>query len=98
MASIVEFLEARIAEDDAAAQAAIANYAPDEWDNPASVGNYYPADIAFWDRQTPIRVLAECAAKREVLELAEDIPCMSVLRALAAVYSTHSDYQQEWAA
>jgi hypothetical protein len=67
--TITEFLEARIAEDEALARAAIELYAPDAWDNPAIGGNYHPADISFWNNQTPVRVLAECAAKRVILEL-----------------------------
>jgi hypothetical protein len=101
--TITEFLEARIAEDEALANAATANYAPDAWDNPASAGNYYPADVAFWDHQAPARVLAECAAKRAIIETfptknGEHGPLGSrALEALAAVYSDHPDYQQEWA-
>ncbi|AYN58868.1 hypothetical protein PP634_gp42 [Arthrobacter phage Richie] len=67
MASIIDFLEARIAEDEAQARAALATVAPDEWENPAELGNFYPEDIAFWNSQTPRRVLAECAAKRAIM-------------------------------
>lgn len=62
----------------------------------------------------PARVLAECAAKRTVIELADDVETIDdalmietmswkwetsakILGALAAVYSTHPDYRQEWA-
>jgi len=111
--NITEFLEARIAEDEALANAATANYAPDAWDNPASAGNYYPADVAFWDHQAPARVLAECAAKRAIIEDWEDpngdgvwegydygcaLTTDRAARALAAVHKDHPDYQQEWAA
>lgn len=72
----------------------------------------------------PARVLAECAAKRVVLDLHDGVedkswggaehdylwcgscgsiddspvahPC-DTLKALAAIYSTHPDFQQEWA-
>ena len=107
MPNITEFLEARIAEDEAEANAAIANYAPDEWDNPTNAGNYYPADIAFWERQTPTRVLAECAAKRAIIEAHTEagpvcMPCehewpCATIRAVASVYSDRPDYRQEWA-
>ena len=72
--SITEFLLARIAEDETVAQSAAETTAPDEWDNPTQGGNYYPADVAFWDRITPARVLSECAAKRAIAELWEDEP------------------------
>lgn len=56
------------------------------------------------------RALAECAAKRAIAGLHkvgadkcdehnamfESIPCPTI-RALAAVYADHPDYQQEWA-
>lgn len=65
-------------------------------------------------RYDPARVLAECAAKRTVIELADDVETIDdalmietmswkwetsakILGALAAVYSTHPDYRQEWA-
>lgn len=74
--SITEFLEARIAEDEALAHAVIATVTPDAWENPTKWGNFYPEDIAFWDSQTPNRVLAECAAKRTVVALADEVDAM----------------------
>ncbi|AYN55819.1 hypothetical protein PP635_gp40 [Arthrobacter phage Auxilium] len=109
MDSIIEFLDARIAEDETQARAALATVAPDEWENPAELGNFYPKDIAFWNRQTPRRVLAECAAKRVMLSgwqrmvvehrraFKVDPPLSPVIGAFAAVYKDHPDYQQEWA-
>lgn len=73
---ITEFLLARITEDEAVALEAIEGYAPDAWDNPASSGNYFPADIAFWDRHTPSRVLTECAAKRAIVTQHESRPVL----------------------
>lgn len=64
---ITEFLEARIAEDEAVAQEVTSTFAPDAWYNTTETGNFYPEEIAFWDRQTPARVLAECAAKRAII-------------------------------
>ena len=67
--SIVEFLEARIAEDESLAQAAIKSHAPDEvWESELGSLNLWPEDIAFWASQTPYRVLAECAAKRAIIK------------------------------
>ncbi|NKZ63003.1 hypothetical protein GTG23_07070 [Rhodococcus hoagii] len=58
-------------------------------------------------RHDPARVLREVEAKRRILDLAGEISrsgaefaeqdYRTVTRALAAVYSDHPDYQQEWA-
>ena len=51
---------------------------------------------AFYD---PERVLAECAAKRSIVERAELAGtkfAMFTLFDLAAVYADHPDYQDEW--
>jgi len=110
--TITEFLEARIAEDEAAAGklAGVAHsaktqvYTGEEWVT------------------TPIsteRVLVECAAKRAIIELArkaveaekewddhewqgtvestEPLTGDTILYALAAVYASHPDYRREWA-
>ncbi|ASN20719.1 DUF6221 family protein [Arthrobacter sp. YN] len=82
---IVEFLLARIAEDDAAAQAAAdsPSRAGPYWGNTfrevfglrlapvgTTVASSYADHIA---RNNPARVLAECAAKRRVIELTDDV-------------------------
>ncbi len=78
-------------------------------------------DRAHITRYQPARALAECAAKRRIVELhyqdvvpgkfdlAEDHACdrgwgdvaytedCTTLRSLAAVYSDHPDYRQDWA-
>jgi len=111
--TITEFLEARIAEDEGLAKASIANYTPDEWDNPSRWANHYAADVEFWDTHTPYRVLAECAAKRAVISNVGPYSCSQahpqfdvyhpdghlspVIRAIAAVYASHPDYREEWA-
>lgn len=92
--TITEFLEARIAEDELAAYDLMGEREGD-------------------------RTLAECAAKRAIIEehywrsaegargcglcnysrdygWEETGPCKTV-RALAAIYKDHPDYQQEWA-
>jgi hypothetical protein len=108
--TIVEFLEARIAEDETAAREALP-----EQDNVYGAGGFFE----------PSRVLAECAAKRAIIELhtpirddgwksgeandylwcgtcgsiddsPEPYPCMTI-KALAAIYAIHPDFQQEWA-
>lgn len=85
--SITEFLLARIAEDEAAAQP-------------------FPG-------AADQRALRECAAKRAIIGLADDVETIDdalmietaswkwetsdkILRALAAVYSDHPDYQSVW--
>lgn len=67
--NITEFLLQRIAEDEAVARAAIETVTPDSWENPTEYGNYYPEDVTLWNRFTPARALAECAAKRAIVEL-----------------------------
>lgn len=147
--NITEFLEARIAEDEAVARAAfdrpfLSRTDDGKWE--ANTSNTSPSvegraffSIAASDdepqafltseqadhiaRHDPARVLAECAAKRAIVgehELVEKVylkdycstcadwensefgegppgiewPCPT-LRAVAAVYASHPDYQQE---
>lgn len=140
--NVIEFLEARIAEDEAVAQAA--TQSPWEWDDEQAQDEaflYAPDDApvivayglhtqGFLEcsdedrthivRHDPSRVLAECAAKRAIIadnaefvtavtELSAalpgklnqdpDAPWRTImLRHLAAVYSNHEDFQEEWAA
>ncbi|WP_147262044.1 DUF6221 family protein [Blastococcus sp. TF02A-26] len=51
--------------------------------------------IAAWH---PTRVIAECRAKRQVVEAvrADDAVGDVVLRSLAAVYADHPDYSEDW--
>jgi hypothetical protein len=87
--TITEFLEARIAEDEARARYPYLASSPDPLFSPA-------------------RILAECAAKREVMRwwtdgligyaVAEDGEMTNPLLPLAAVYKDHPDYSPEWAA
>lgn len=121
--NVAEFLEARIAEDEALAQGA--HYDGQRWYSEEEFVGRYPdccdcgcevmmganrkieaSHIANWD---PSRVLAECTAKRAIMaEHAPVDPCdahdamyrtitCATLRAIAAVYKDHPDYQQEWA-
>ena len=92
------FLLARIAEDE-------------ERNNPAPDPSG-SCDYLHGVHYDPARVLAECAAKRAIVADRERIDRnasdsewamgysdanYSALRALAAVYSDHPDYQSEWA-
>jgi Family of unknown function (DUF6221) len=91
MADLIDFLEARIAEDEADARRGL-----------ETEGMSGP--VAGWFN--PGRVLSECAAKRKILgnvPLVTDVPTAIgatseyVLMALAAVYKDHQDYQEGWA-
>jgi hypothetical protein len=103
--SLTEFLLARIAEDEVAAERA-GSFTP--WDETFQNDNYGHLTIQ------PARVLAECAAKRRIVEelvlpyIAERRRLMNgqpswgdehpdLLRILAAPYADHPDYREEWA-
>lgn len=106
--TIIQFLEARIAEDERQAGICLElGWSPARKYGITAVG--------------PARTLAECAAKRAIIGLhrrtvdvyedalgdtctmctgsrpdAQPFPC-STMQALAAVYADHPDYRQEWA-
>jgi hypothetical protein len=104
--TLTEFLLARVAEDEAHAEAAkgktISMSA--DWEDVAAVDHAYR-----WD---PARVLAECEAKRRVVEAAADLESgralaasgsliiqglgHRLLRILAAPCADHSDYDPVW--
>jgi len=95
MADIIEFLEARIAEDEAAAGQL------------EESGSGHPVQRTSFGISpfSAGRVLAECSAKRRILgnvPLVTDIPSQMggtseyVLMCLASVYSWHPDYQEGW--
>ena len=121
--NIVEFLEARIAEDEALASEAI----KPENCHPYGDTSFPPIPPEQWGREmkgyvggpwadhagqhNPLRVLAECAAKREIIADRKLIDRSSndgewfmgysdanyiAVGFLAAAYSDHPDYQQEW--
>ena len=95
--TLTEILLARIAEDKVRAD--------DAWkavDNGAIVWDRIHPDVraAIW---TPDRVLAECEAKRRIVEAFGDYDPEDhwdfqtfPLRALAAVYADHPDYDETW--
>jgi hypothetical protein len=95
MTDIIAFLEARVAEDEAAAGELDEN-------GPGHSAVRTRLDVSPF---TAARVLAECAAKRKILEnvpLVTDIPSQMggtsdyVLMCLASVYSWHEEYQEGW--
>lgn len=98
--SITDFLLARIAEDEAAAQA-------------EQSAVEYLSEPPHWPAGWPARVLAECAAKRAIVAEWEDtdtgetwllegadagyaLAIDHAVRALAAVYADHPGYLDEW--
>jgi hypothetical protein len=104
--SIVDFLNARLDEDEATAQRVQPNQSPTELR--AMVGREGGEPFLIVASE---RVLREVAAKRAMLnmhyEVAVDLPwcaeCETVrgfpcrtLKHLAAVYSDHPDYQDGW--
>lgn len=95
--NITDFLLARIQEDEADAQTDAEEMAK------SSVSIQF--DCATQARFTPARVLAECAAKREIIRwwvdgligyVRVDDELTNPLLPLAAVYKDHPDYRQEW--
>jgi hypothetical protein len=106
--NITEFLEARIAEDEAEAGSGWSTLGDTRWER----DNYGRTML------TPSAVLAECAAKRAIIDLAkkasefekwyddhewqgtvessEPLTGDAILYALAVIYKDHPDYRQEW--
>jgi len=87
--TITEFLEARIAEDEAEAKWVEAE------------GDHGSSPV-----QHPSRVLAECAAKRAMVDLYRNGVMGEIfdgekwtnpLAPLAAAYKDHADYREDWA-
>ncbi|MCU1677719.1 MAG: hypothetical protein JWM93_2477 [Frankiales bacterium] len=118
--TIIEFLEARLRDDQAAAEAAT----PGPWVYDEGLGDSWivaadgssvadfcdnrghNVDAAHAARFDPARVLAECAAKRRIIEgykYLDTDPDLRMhawtfaLRCLAQPYADHPDYRQEWA-
>lgn len=121
MTDLTKFLLARIAEDETIAREClkpenlhpygdkrIPAIKPEDWG--ALADDYLGGEMGVHaSRHDPLRVLAECKAKREVIKLhldisASDYPGLgmaweatkTVLYALAAVYSEHPDYREGW--
>lgn len=101
--TLIEFLLARIAEDEAAARAAMAEAQADYFFGDTAAAALLglaksegaeEAAIAHFARHVPARVLAECEAKRWIVEVAPSLE--GVLGALASVYADHPDYDQAW--
>ena len=91
--NIVEFLEARIDEDEEQASSGWERLGDSRWER----DNYGRTLL------TPSAVLAECKAKRVIIEAFDpEAPDLDpyvgrdVIAILAAIYADHPDYQEEW--
>ena len=91
MTDLVEFLRARLDEDEQAAQRANA-MADHAWASSSDeVIRTARGELgSFYD---PARVLREVEVKREIVKLHGIV---HTLRLLAMPYADHPDYQQEW--
>lgn len=92
---LAEFLLSRIAEDEEAAEAAVRHWHDDCLDAPVAQVELH----AY--RHAPARVLAECEAKRQVIDWTQTWrigPSTgdALLRALSLPYAAHPEYRQEW--
>jgi len=108
--TLTEFLLARIAEDEALAQVAtpgqwerdsgwsITAPPPEDWSGPyVVVETKQRNDAEFIASHNPARILAECEAKRRIVEgLGGLIAQRRVVRWLALPYADHPDYRPEW--
>ena len=95
--TIAEFLEARIAEDEATLDAVPAAAKQSDDFDFGGTDDYLRFTIGYG------RAVAECAAKQAIIEglepfsILDDINAPELLSILAAVYADHPDYRQEWA-
>lgn len=117
--ALTDFLLARIAEDEAVARFCCAGFGA-RWrvtengqtmveDETGSEVIHYDgarnlSDVDHIARHDPARVLAECAAKRQVVQDARDMTADSgmyghgwrLLEFLAMPYASHPEYQKRW--
>lgn len=97
---LADFLLARIAEDAEAARAALdstaAHGVADTGFDEASEGAR-PAVVRHIARHDPARVLAECNAKRRIVEFYGGPKGLHYsLQFLALPHADHPDYREEW--
>lgn len=101
--TLIEFLLARIAEDEVVARAALTDGNSNQiW----QVQDWIELDaevLAHVHRHDPHRVLAECEAKRRIVAMwldearFPDFDCgWEVLQMLARSYADHPDYCKDW--
>lgn len=99
--TLTEFLTARIAEDErlVSEYPSLTPDFPPKWE----LGLYFEGSIAMALTVPADRVLAECEAKRRIIDLLTDAyggtishGATRVLSALAAVYAEHPNYDEAW--
>jgi hypothetical protein len=95
---LTDFLLARIADEKEIARAAAKSESIVQWH--AESGHPYDVHVSRWD---PARVLAECEAKRRIVEWMGDkvwhvLYSDDVLCALALPYADRPDFDPEWRA
>ena len=111
MTDLAQFILARIAEDETAALEAEEARGSRGWllaDDMVDYGATPPAVAEHIARHDPARVLAECEAKRRIVELCEivaDLPdvdtsaftlALNTLEDLARPYADHPDHRADW--
>jgi len=92
--ALTDFVRARIAEDEAAARKyPELGWDRDRWELGFAFDRGYsePTDVTI----DPARVLAECEAKRLLIERVGN-PHWAGFNILALPYADHPDYRQEW--
>lgn len=112
MSALTDFLLARIAEDEAVARRAAQEFegvgvsTPPTWGRRQwefRVDRRNPALVDHIVAYSPARVLAECEAKRRIVEREVNSRTkityrrMMVLQDLAAIWSDHPDFDPGWA-
>ena len=101
--TLAEFLLARIAEDEAEARKRMHHAQQNDLTvrDPKHLGQFMPG---WWEWREieafAARVLAECEAKRSLIDWHHRIPLPyerdHMLRRMSIAYADHPDYRQEW--
>lgn len=98
MTTLTSFLLARIADDEAVARTALMRRDADEGPD-GEPWRLWWQDVPSQLCAQPTRVLAECEAKRRVLDMgwaAEDLEALTAV--LTLPYAGHEDFREEWRA
>lgn len=91
-ADLERFIQARLAEDEAAARACDGD-AEVEWIGDDAAEHYLPIPGEHIGRHLPSRVLRQVEALRQVVSLlADHMPNHGELAAIASIWSDHRDY------
>lgn len=93
---LIDFLKARIDEDEAVARASLDSIGGDHHGMECVVSE---EGMAHLMRHDPARVLADVAAKRAIVDDYAEVPSTARLRPLrwlAEVWRDHPDYDAEW--